>query len=227
VFERFTQDARNVVVRAQEEARRLGHPGIGTSHLLLALISGGTPTAALLVERGVTHEAVSQALAQLVGTTRPIAPRLPADEQRAQDAEALAALGIDLDRIREAVEAAFGPGALDREPARTPTPDERARTGLFGRFRGGRLNLDDELVMLRGNRPGAGHIPFGADAKKTLELSLREALRLGDRFIGVEHVLLGLLRASDSVAVGILGLLGVDTADLRRVVEQQDRRRSA
>jgi hypothetical protein len=37
-------------------------------------------------------------------------------------------------------------------------------------------------------------MPFTAAAKKALELSLREALAAGERHIGAEHVLLGLLR---------------------------------
>src|SRR5215831_17810506 len=39
----------------------------------------------------------------------------------------------------------------------------------------------------------AGHIPFTPTAKKTLELSLREALRLDHNYIGAEHIVLGLL----------------------------------
>lgn len=38
MFERFTQDARNVVVLAQREARALSHDYIGSEHVLLALI---------------------------------------------------------------------------------------------------------------------------------------------------------------------------------------------
>ncbi|MBB6174124.1 ATP-dependent Clp protease ATP-binding subunit ClpC [Nocardiopsis mwathae] len=37
MFERFTDDARQVTVRAQTEARGMGHPRIGTGHLLVAL----------------------------------------------------------------------------------------------------------------------------------------------------------------------------------------------
>ena len=38
MFERFTDRARQVVVKAQEEARLLGHNYIGTEHLLLGLL---------------------------------------------------------------------------------------------------------------------------------------------------------------------------------------------
>ena len=44
MFERFTEGARQVVVRAQENARRLGHNYIGCEHLLLAAAeAGGRP----------------------------------------------------------------------------------------------------------------------------------------------------------------------------------------
>src|SRR5512133_675107 len=50
------------------------------------------------------------------------------------------------------------------------------------------------LAML-GTGDGApdGHLPFSADARRLLALTLREALRLGHNYIGTEHILLGLL----------------------------------
>jgi len=50
----------------------------------------------------------------------------------------------------------------------------------------------------------SGHIPFTPRAKKTLELSLREALQLHHNYIGTEHILLGLIREGEGVAVQIL-----------------------
>ncbi len=47
-----------------------------------------------------------------------------------------------------------------------------------------------------------GHIPFTPRAKKTLELSLREALQLNHDYIGTEHLLLGLLREGGRSAEG-------------------------
>ena len=51
-------------------------------------------------------------------------------------------------------------------------------------------------------------IPFDAQAKKALELTFRQALRLGHNYIGTEHVLLALLEAEDGT--GVLAGLGVD-----------------
>ena len=46
--------------------------------------------------------------------------------------------------------------------------------------------------------------PFTPRAKKVLELSLREALQLGHSYIGTEHMLLGLVREGEGVAVQVL-----------------------
>ena len=69
-FTRFTQDARAVVVRAQEEAARLGHGQIGTEHVLLGLLLGGDTEAAARVLRasGVTLEAVLAEVVRHVGS---------------------------------------------------------------------------------------------------------------------------------------------------------------
>jgi ATP-dependent Clp protease ATP-binding subunit ClpC len=137
MFERFTDQARRVVVQAQVEARALGHNYIGTEHILLGLLS----------------------------------------ESEGLAAQALGSLEISLDAAREQVVEIVG----------------------------------------RGTGPPSGHIPFTPRTKKVLELSLREAQRLGDDHIGTEHVLLGLVREGDGVGAQILVRLG---ASLDRVTEQ-------
>ncbi|MFF5287993.1 ATP-dependent Clp protease ATP-binding subunit [Paractinoplanes globisporus] len=140
MFERFTDQARRVVVLAQEEARLLNHHYIGTEHLLLGLISEGDGVAA----------------------------------------QALTALGVTLEAARLEVEEVIGAG--------------REATGV--------------------------HVPFTPDAKNVLELSLREALKLGHNHIGPEHILLGLVRDSGNVAAQTLVTLGADPRRVREKVLQ-------
>jgi ATP-dependent Clp protease ATP-binding subunit ClpC len=128
MFERFTDQARRVVVLAQEEARLLGHGYIGTEHVLLGLLAEGDGLAA----------------------------------------QALAALEVSLDAAREQVAEIIGKGS---------------------------------------GQPG-GHIPFTPRTKKVLELSLREAQRLGDSYIGTEHILLGMAREGEGVGVQVMDRLG-------------------
>ena len=68
MFERFTDQARQAVVLAQEEARALNHNYIGTEHILLGVIHGGGGVAARALERlGVTEEAARQQVEEAVG----------------------------------------------------------------------------------------------------------------------------------------------------------------
>ncbi|MGW4570083.1 ATP-dependent Clp protease ATP-binding subunit [Streptomyces tendae] len=59
-------------------------------------------------------------------------------------------------------------------------------------------------------------VPYGAAAKKVLELTFREALRLGHNYIGTEHILLALLEHEDGA--GVLSGLGLDKAATERYV---------
>ena len=61
----------------------------------------------------------------------------------------------------------------------------------------------------------SGQIPFTPQAKQVLETALGEAHSLGHDYVATEHVLLGLLRDDEGVAVGILLDCGVDLLDLR------------
>jgi ATP-dependent Clp protease ATP-binding subunit ClpC len=74
-----------------------------------------------------------------------------------------------------------------------------------------------DLALAPGQTSPSGHIPFTPEAKQSLELSLREALQLGDSYIGTEHILLGLIRQDESPAAHALQELG---ADLDRTREQ-------
>jgi ATP-dependent Clp protease ATP-binding subunit ClpA len=97
----------------------------------------------------------------------------------AEDAEALRSIGIDLDAVRGSLEATFGEDALERA-----VPEQRSR---FGRDR------------------NWGHIPFTRDAKKVVELGLREALARKEKTIEAGHLLLGILRAPNPTTTRILG----------------------
>ncbi len=141
MFERFTDDARRVVVLAQEEARRLQHNYIGTEHILLGLLR----------------------------------------EDQGAAATALEAANVTLDGAR----------------------------------------LEVETIIGRGRSEPSGHIPFTPRAKKVLELSLRETVRLGHDYIDTGHILLALIREGDGVAVQVMVNLAADpkTIGQRAVLE--------
>ena len=137
----MTEQARQVVVLAQDEARLLRHNYIGTEHILLGLLR----------------------------------------EEEGLAARVLASLGITLPAVRSHVERSIGGGASAR----------------------------------------SGQVPLTPRAKKVLVVSAREAASLGDAYIGTEHILLGLMRENEGVAIEILAALGADAASIHDEIAQR------
>lgn len=89
------------------------------------------------------------------------------------------------------------------------------------------ITLDTVTAAARDALPPSGGdgpdlVPFGPEARKVLELTFREALRLGHNYIGTEHLLLALLEAEPEN--GVLTGLGIvkDTIEdhLRAALDQ-------
>ena len=192
--ERFTGDARQVVACASEQARRLGHGFIGGEHLLYGLASAEGGVGAVLRERGVTPERVEAEFVRLIGPENTAGGSL----FDTLDRDALATIGIDLDTVRERIEAAFGPAALAPVPRR------------WRRSRPGRVT---------------GHIPLTRRARKCLENSLREAQAHSSGHLGAEHIALALLAMDDGVPHRILSVIGASAPRLG--AEIRDRYRQA
>jgi len=178
MLERFTRNARAVVVGAQSVAQRVRAPEVRPGHLLEALAEDdGILAMKVLAGLGAPGDEVRRVVRGLNNTY--------SDGLDAEDAEALRLLGIDLDAV------------LSR--------------------------IDGELSDDCGPVP-RGHKRFARGTKKVLELSLREALRLGDGFIGSEHILLGLIRSGDHTVLQTLAAFDLDPGDVRRAVDGADRR---
>lgn len=61
---------------------------------------------------------------------------------------------------------------------------------------------------------------FSNRVKEVISLSREEALRLGHDYIGTEHLLLGMIREGEGVAISVLKKLGVSLKELRATIEQ-------
>jgi ATP-dependent Clp protease ATP-binding subunit ClpA len=231
MFERFTDTARHVVVQAQKDARRLGHHHIGCEHLLLAAAATDEPASTVLRDHGVTPERIEAEILRTVArgqTARPLGDL---------DREALASIGIDLDVVRARIEAVFGPDALTRplpvrqrsRPAwgKGPLAELTRRRRRRRARRSGPLPAGpgDNAPFLPGPAP-RDHLPFTPRAKKTLELSLREARALHDDHIGVQHLTLALLVPPDGTVPVILSALGAPAASLRAAILARYRKAS-
>jgi ATP-dependent Clp protease ATP-binding subunit ClpA len=109
-----------------------------------------------------------------------------------EDAAALRTIGIDLDSVLARIEESFGPDATRVPPATPPGEQLRRRSRRASRFT--------------------------PRARKTVELALREAIRLHERHLGTEHLLLGLIREGEGLAARILVDNGIALDDLRGAV---------
>ncbi len=102
MFQRFTSEARDAVVAAQECARRLRADHIGAEHLLLALLDTTGPARGVLEAVEVDRDRLTEAVRNASHA-----------DGAHDDADHLQELGIDLTEVRRRVEETFGSGALD------------------------------------------------------------------------------------------------------------------
>jgi hypothetical protein len=224
MLERFTGDARAVVMGARENALGLGHGWIGCEHLLVALAATGGEVGIVLRGRGVTPERVKTEAVRLAGAGRGVSLF------DVLDRDALASIGIDVDAVRGKVEAAFGPDALTAAPGR-PAPARRWADRLARWTR--RVSPVPTLsIVLRAPGPqatpavgedtargrphaGPGRIPFTPRAKKCLMYSVREAHAEHSGQIGVEHLGLAIVSMTDGAVPPILATIGTSGPQLR------------
>ena len=139
-------------------------------------------------------------------------------------ARVLADNGATPEKLREAVReeaasAAAGPPIDGEALAAIGIDLQEVRRRTDAAF--GEGALERSRPRRRGRR--ASFAPFSPAAKHSLELALREALRLGDRHIGPQHVLLGVLREGSAGAV--LERAGVSLDAVRTALDPAESRR--
>ena len=82
-----------------------------------------------------------------------------------------------------------------------------------------RVRQEVEKAVGRGQKTSfLGQIPFTLRANRALQLAAEEVRQLGHNYLGTEHLLLGLIKDKESLAVQILVSLGVDLEQLRQEV---------
>jgi ATP-dependent Clp protease ATP-binding subunit ClpA len=135
---------------------------------------------------------------------------------------ALRSVGVEPADVAARARSALAPGAvLDGEALASLGIDlDAVRDRADAVFGAGALERAARPRRRRGR-------PFTADAKKVLELSLREALRLGDRSIDAPHLLLGVLRADSPGGRVVLAVAQEAGSDLVAVRAALERGRSA
>jgi ATP-dependent Clp protease ATP-binding subunit ClpC len=126
--------------------------------------------------------------------------------------EALREHDVDLRQAREKTAQAFAEAGI------AATGGQPAKDALAS------IGIDVAEIQRRADDtfgPGAFRFPrprFTPRAKKTLQLTLREATALGHQHIDTGHLLLGIIAEGDGVAVKVLTTLDVNTEALRETV---------
>jgi ATP-dependent Clp protease ATP-binding subunit ClpA len=175
MFERFTARARSVVTTAETEANGLGHPSIGTEHLLLAMLKDTGMANGVLTQAGLTYGAIRDRVRQAVAPGQ-LGP---------EDAAALSAIGIDLDAVRAKMEEAFGDAAVGARPPGRRIPFTRRAKKVL------ELSLREALAH-KHNYIGTEHVLLGL---------LREGEGLAAKVIVDSGVQLSDLRAATLAAM--------------------------
>jgi ATP-dependent Clp protease ATP-binding subunit ClpA len=161
-WSRLTPSGRRVLRLAFLEARELGHPCLADEHLLLGLLRDGTsPAAATLRAHGLDLATARADLLRIGPTLGP----------QADPAAALRSLGIDVDQVRQRLEARFGADAVQSAERRV-----RRRP----RWRGGHPRPNPLCAYLL--------------TKRAFEIASRQAAHRGDPGIGPQHLLYGVLQ---------------------------------
>jgi ATP-dependent Clp protease ATP-binding subunit ClpA len=154
MFERFTDKARAAVFQARATAAGRGDRMIRPAYLLYALAAGDGVAARALAGLGVEAAGLERQLDRAAPLGNPLA-----GEADSADAEALAAIGVDLDEIRRKVEEGFGPGALGRMAP--PPPRRPGRLAVTGELKQALALALSEARALHHDYIGTEHLLLG------------------------------------------------------------------
>ncbi|WP_405764203.1 Clp protease [Streptomyces sp. NBC_00080] len=217
-FERFTVEARKVVVTAQEEARLLRHHYIDTEHILLGLLDAPDSTAAkVLHQLGYDKETAQVDIAAVVkpGTQQlsghiPFAPRAKKTLDLAlREALQLHHTSIGTEHILLAL-VTEGEGVGAKVLAERIDPISKIRAAVLASSQGSQGSQD----------VAAGPWPTGTAATEDT-VSAASALA-GGAPVGSHHLLEAMLRAENSMAAKVLRELGVDPDAVAAKIDELD-----
>jgi ATP-dependent Clp protease ATP-binding subunit ClpA len=211
MFERFSGQARHVVVSAQEEARELDHNYIGTEHLLLGLlVASDSSASASLSALGYTLDGARASVEAMVGRGKasprghiPFTPRakkvleLSLREALQLKHNHIGTEHILLGLVRE------GEGRAAQILA-TKHPLDRVRA--------------DVLARIESAAPGEAHA--GSRTPAAHEVLALAAELAGDTPVGSHHILEAILQQPDSAAAKVLTDAGIDVDQLAAKLDE-------
>jgi hypothetical protein len=155
MFERFTDRARTVVIRARATAAGRGDQ-IRPVYLLEALASAEGKAARVLAGLGVDAATIERQMDRVAPLGHPLE-----GEADSADAEALASIGIDLDEVKRRVEESFGPGTFGRGPVPQGPASRAGRVTMTSEAKQSLALAIKEARTLRHTYLGDEHLLLG------------------------------------------------------------------
>ena len=231
MWQRFTEDARNLVFAAQKIAQASGSDAVRPEHLLLGLLidaeSAGTR---VLLALGIAPERLRQ---EVVSRIEARDPDPDPEAGEALSNEAKAAINLAVEEAKGLGDDSFGTEHLLLGLIRTEGVAGASLAQLGADVENARLAVlalrlaDAEEEAARNPAPapkverGGMWQRFTERARKVVFYAQEEAQKFGEGYVSTEHLLLGLVRESDSVAARVLEKLGVSLNRIRVEVEKQ------
>jgi ATP-dependent Clp protease ATP-binding subunit ClpA len=221
MFDRFTERARRVLSLARQEAQSLSHDYIGTEHILIGLAQEGTGAAAqVLAHHGIDPRTLRQEVEKIVarGTTVVAAAQLPFTplakkvlEFALAESQQLGHGYIGTEHLLLGV-AGVTKGVAAQALVRLGKPPAaiRATTVEF-------LGADPDLEHQAPRSPSPSPSPT-ADSVRVLRAADEESERRRHRFVGTEHLLVGIVAGEDAAA-RLLHESGVTASAVRLAVD--------
>ncbi|MGZ3583547.1 MAG: Clp protease N-terminal domain-containing protein, partial [Ktedonobacterales bacterium] len=83
-----------------------------------------------------------------------------------------------------------------------------------------KVRIQVDMIIGHKDRPVVGEVGLTPRSKKVMELAVDEARRLNHRYIGTEHLLLGLICEGEGIAAGVLTSMGVNLERVRDAITQ-------
>src|ERR1700722_10906959 len=219
--QRFTQQAIETIMLAQQEARRTDRAFVGTEQILIGLIDEASGVAAqVLASKGIDRTSVVMETEKIIGAR---GPTYPSDLEIPFTGRAKRNLELSWDEARK-----LGHNYIGTEHLLLVLIQVKEGIGAVVL---GNMNVDleqlqtDVIALIKETSSNEPASDPGTEKSQVVRLAREEERRLGHNFVGTEQLLLGLIGEDGGIASEALKSMGFSLKKGRVEVEKKIRSR--